>query len=401
MQLQKNINIDGTIFQKVNSELYICENSCITDCRRLAIRASSLDKLRGCIDKCKSKKNSNYIYEGNGDAISKIIFVYSGMGGNWPGMGQSLFVQNPIFKKAIYECDKILSQFSSWSIINEILKSVNTSRICKTKYAQVCLFAFQYALTKVWKSYGIYPDAVIGHSYGETYSFYESGVYTLEDALWISYIRGALQQDIEGNGIMVYVRCNKEIIQSIINEIKGEISIAAINGPNSLIVSGSNDCMAFFLKSIADLEIYHKTLPVEVPYHSSLVTKMLNSLKREIAHVTVKRNELLLFSSVTGELVTENELNLDYIIDNTIKVVEFEKAILSILKNGFDTFLEIGAHPLLINNINEISAENNYKSNIFYSIQRNKNELKTIEDNLCKLFCCGAEVNWGNINSGK
>ncbi len=397
MQLQKNINIDGVVFQKVNSELYVCENSSIKDCRRLAIRASSIDKLWVCIDKYKSKKKSNCIYEGNGDSVSKIIFVYSGMGGNWAGMGQSLFVQNPVFKKAICECDKILSQFSSWSIINEILRSVDISRICKTKYAQVCLFAFQYALTKVWKSYGIYPNAVIGHSYGETYSFYESGVYTLEDALWISYIRGALQQDIEGNGKMVYVRCNKEIIQNIINEIKGEISIAAINGPNSLIVSGSNDCIDFFLKAIADMEIYYKTLPVEVPYHSSLVTKMLNPLKREIAHITMKRNKLPLFSSVTGELVTENELSLDYIIDNTIKVVEFEKAILSILKSGFDTFLEIGAHPLLINNINEISTENNYKSNIFYSIQRNKNEQRSIEDNLCKLFCCGVEVDWKNI----
>ncbi len=397
MQLQKNINIDGLIFKKVNPELYVCENSHITDCRRLAIRASSIDKLYVYIDKYKSKKNCNFIYEGNGDAVSKIVFVYSGMGGNWPGMGQGLLVQNPVFKKAIGECDHILRKFSSWSIINEILRSVKMSRICKTQYAQVCLFAFQYALTKVWKSYGIFPNAVIGHSYGETYSFYESGVYTLEDALWISYIRGVLQQDIEGNGRMVYVRCNKDVIEDIINKIKGEISIAAINGPNSLIVSGSNRCIDLFLKAIVDLEIYYKLLSVEVPYHSSLVTKMLNPLKREINHVAVKHNELPLFSSVTGELVTENELSVDYIINNTVQVVEFEKAVLSILKNGFDTFLEIGAHPLLINSINEISAENNYRSNIFYSIQRNKNEQKSIEDNLCKLFCSGVEVNWNNI----
>ncbi|MFU2377574.1 MAG: acyltransferase domain-containing protein [Bacteroidales bacterium] len=342
-----------------------------------------LRKSGGFIHKKAYDKNTI----GKEPLISDYVFVYSGMGANWSGMGQMLYHNNTIFKEAIDRCDSLLKNIAPWSLVDELLRAKEYSKVCQVKYAQVFLFVIQYALSCIWKNIGITPSIVVGHSYGETYAFYEAGILSLEDALLIAYAHGITQESLEGVGKMLAIECSLDSISQILNKTASNISIAAINSSSSIIVSGSNCAIKALEARLDILKINYKYVWVDIPYHSSFMTKTLSDFFSLIKDIRFFKPCTKLVSTVTGTSVTMEDLTCDYFLCNIQKTVLFKCAINFILKNGYRNFIEIGPHPILLNSINDNSLDMNIDSNIFYSMRRNKDEISVLAKNIDEVNC--------------
>ncbi len=236
---------------------------------RSAAIADSLESLRAQFIAASTGETHEGLVTGAGaaDPGAGLVFVYTGMGPQWWGMGQELVNTQPIVAQTLDEIDAIFQPLSGWSLKEAMMAGEATSRMARTELAQPANFALQVALTRLWASYGIHPAAVVGHSVGEVASSYVAGVYTLEEAVRVSYYRSQLQQSAAGQGAMLAVGLAEADALALLSDAPG-VSIAAINSFNAVTLSGDTDQLNAIAVRLEGRGVFHKFLRVEVAYHS-------------------------------------------------------------------------------------------------------------------------------------
>ena len=197
----------------------------------------------------------------------RLVFVCTGMGPQWWAMGRRLFAEEPVCREMILRCDEAFRRQSDWSLLMEMMAEEAQSRMAETQVAQTANFAIQVALAALWKSWGIEPDAVAGHSVGEVSAAYLSGALSLEDAIRVSFHRSRLQQTTAGSGAMMAVGLPAEQVEGWLEPYDGRISIAAVNSPSSTTVSGDPGAIESLSARLTALQIFNRPLRVNVAYH--------------------------------------------------------------------------------------------------------------------------------------
>ncbi|CAF1493623.1 unnamed protein product [Adineta ricciae] len=340
-----------------------------------------------------------------------ICFVYPGQGTQWWKMGRQLYFSEAIFKHWI---DKINSELleltSEWSLLQELIyvPEEKFSRINETNIAQPALFAIQVALTALWLSWGIEPKTIVGHSGGEVAAVYISGRLTLQEAVQTIYYRSDLQhRTSRQNGRMLAVTGLNEVeANMLLQGFKNCISLAAINGPNSLTFSGDGTQLENLYEILTELKpnTFKKWLNVENAYHSQQMEKfnisedLLSSLANIGGKSLSKKEDLFnetcskahLFSTVTGKCADNLHFTNQYWWKNLRDTVRFKEAILAILNDHsimMDVFLEISPHPVLVTSIQECFTLLNLNTFplTLYSLKRKENEQQTMLSSLSQL----------------
>ena len=258
---------------KQHSLADICHNAAVRRSHhnhRLMVRCTSVDDLRAKLQSYLSEGQADGVITGKVDAgsIEKPVFVFTGMGPQWWGMGRELMQEEPLFREAVEECDRILQKIAGWSIIEELAKDEETSRITETQIAQPANFVVQYGLTKMLAARGITPAAILGHSVGEVTAACVSGVLSLEDALTVSYHRSRIQKKAAGQGGMLAVGLPMAEAQELLMGYEGSASVAAVNSPNSVTLAGEVEVLEALSALLEEREVFNRMLDVEVPYHS-------------------------------------------------------------------------------------------------------------------------------------
>lgn len=326
----------------------------------------------------------------------KIVFVFSGMGPQWWYMGREL-LKEPVFRKVIEECDGIFRKLSGRSLLKEFTVDESFSRMDKAEVAQPANFALQAGLAALWCSWGIKPNAVVGHSVGEVAAAYVSGVLSLEDAMTVSYHRSRLQQTTAGQGKMLSVSLPVETIQTYLKEFKGKIFLAAINSPSSVVLSGN----ILFLEEIAARfeknNIFSRFIPGSIAYHSFHMEIVREELIQSLKRIQPLIPQTCLYSVVTGKKVKNDRWNEQYWWDNMRQCVLFYDVINNIIQDGFNTFIEIGPHPVLSAYINEILLKRQVKGKVISSQYRNKPQREALFNALGQLYLTGYPVQWDRI----
>lgn len=325
----------------------------------------------------------------------RIAFIYSGMGPQWVGMGRELYHHYDTFKRVIDECDQIVQKHQGWSLLTEMFYPEESSRMDETWLAQPANFALQAGLTELWRHWGVIPDAVLGHSIGETTAFYVSGIHSLEESLLINLSRGRLQHQLRGQGNMLAVGVGEKEIQKYLTHHK-HIKIAAINSNNSITLAGDSYSLDQLFQSIPN-DIFKKYLNVNIPYHGHCMLEIKSDLEEELAYLKyMNGNNIQLFTTTTGEKWEAKFSPQHFWWENTSGTVYFQKAIENLLNAGYNTFIEVGPHKVLTPSIREIADEMNISCHILNSISRNGSELDNFQKNICSAFCSGVEINWHN-----
>lgn len=287
---------------------------------------------------------------------TKPVFVFSGIGPQWWGMGRELLAMEGPFARTAAEIDSLFVEIAGWSILDELLKPESDSRIQRTEYAQPANFLVQVGLVAELAALGVEPAAIVGHSVGEVSAAFVSGALTLRDALLVSYHRARLQASTEGTGGMLAVGLPESDVALRLSEGEGlDVVVAAVNGPDSVTLAGPLTAIEHLYRDLS-ADVFVRRLQVTVPYHSPLMDPILDDLATVLADIQPLRPQRHLYSTVTAQQVTLPELGAEYWCANVRRPVRFGDTIETLIDEGHRVFLEVGPHPVLSGNIRAILA---------------------------------------------
>jgi acyl transferase domain-containing protein len=281
----------------------------------------------------------------------RLAFLYTGQGAQAPGMGRDLFESQPIFRAAIEACDAHLGPIQGARLCDWLYGDVPDAEAAfqQTGLAQPALFAIEYALTELWKSWGIQPTAVIGHSVGEIAAACAAGVLSLEDAATLVAARGRLMQALPAGGGMRAVRAGRAQVADIVGAAGDlQVWIAGINAPDETVVAGTIDDLERFDARCRTGGLSSAPLHVSHAFHTPLMSPMVDELGAVAQTMTVRAPVLRLISTVTSRPVSATTpMDADYWRRQVLSPVAFCTAIQELARAGYDTFVEVGPHPVL------------------------------------------------------
>ena len=366
---------------------------------RLAIVAESTEKLRQKLKAFATGEDTPGVVRGqvNSNQRPKIAFFFTGQGSQYVDMGRELYSTQPVFRKTLEECDGILSSYLDKPLLKILYPEPGeNSPIDKTAYTQPVLFAIEYALVKLWESWGIEPDIVMGHSVGEYVAATVAGVFSLEDALKLIAHRGRLMQQLASGGEMVALMASESKVNQLIAPYREKVSLAAINGPNSVVISGVAEAIRTLSHSLESQGIKTKQLQVSHAFHSPLMEPMLADFETVTNQITYYQPRIPLISNVTGSRADESITKASYWVNHVRQPVKFAQSMETLHQEGYEVFLEIGAKPILLGMGRQCLPEG---AGVWLpSLRPGQPDWQQILHSLGQLYVKGVKVDWLGFN---
>ena len=324
-----------------------------------------------------------------------VAFVYTGMGPQWWGMGADLLADEPVFAAVVDECDAVLARFGL-CMADELRRGEEESRLTSTLYAQVANFVVQAGLTALWRHWGIEPSVVVGHSVGEVASTWAAGVYSLEDALTVSFHRARLQAQLAGQGGMGVVGLSAD---EFTPRLRDGVEIAATNSPSTTTLAGEVAALDAVEADLLAAGVTMTRLRVEMAYHSAAMDPIREPLLEALRTITPHEPNVPLVSTVTGDRVTADELTGDYWWGNVRRPVRFDSGLRRVLGMGVTAVVEIGPHPVLATAIDEVAGSRAVAT--LSSLRRDRPQRRHLLETLGSLYVLGAEPAWERVDPGR
>ena len=326
----------------------------------------------------------------------RVAFVFSGQGPQWYGMGRELLAQESVYRDVISECDTLLRPLSGWSLLDELARPEQESRLDQTEIAQPALFALQAGLAALWKSWGLEPDAVIGHSVGEIAALRVAGALELAEAIRVVWHRARIMQQATGDGRMASVSLSVSEAADVLRPFGDRLSIAAVNGPRSVVLSGEAAALQDILAKLSERGIAHRMLPMPYAFHSAQMAPFQHQLLEALAPVRATPAAITVYSTVTGEQTLGIPFDAAYFGRNMREPVRFANAVRAAIADGCNAFVEIAPHPVLSGLIAE-SASPERVAAIVASLRRGRPERETMLSACATLHMLGLDLAWKTI----
>lgn len=327
-------------------------------------------------------------------AVRKTVFVFPGQGGQWLGMGKSLYREEPVFKEAIDACDKAFAVFTSWSLLEQLMADEANSRLKDIEVIQPYICAIQIAMAKLWQSWGVKPDAVVGHSMGEVASAFIAGAISLEDAALIICKRSQLMKKMSGKGAMAVTELTAAEAEKVAAAYKGKLSVAVHNSPKSTVLSGDGDALRAIVADLDAKGVFARLVKVDVASHSYQMDPIKEELHQALQKLHPQTQEVTIYSTVKNAKVAGSSLDADYWVNNLRGTVKFASVIQQLLEDGAYTFVEISPHPVLSAAIKDCKEAYAKEALIVHSTHREEGEYLSMLNNLSLLYQKGHPINW-------
>jgi acyl transferase domain-containing protein len=326
-----------------------------------------------------------------------IVFVFSGQGAQWYGMGRQLLLNEPVFRQTVEACEQVLRLLVPWSLLT-VLTAVDTESMLEDiAVVQPVLFAIAAGLAALWRSWGIEPAAVIGHSMGEVAAAYVAGALSLEDACLIVCERSKLLHRVRGQGGMLAAEVSLSEAHSLLHEVAAECSIAVHNGSRSVVFAGPDHALTQLSHYLEQRNIFCRRVNVDVAAHSAQIGELQLELQQRLANIQPRQASIPIYSTVQVTLCTGQDMDANYWGRNLREPVRFADTIELLLQEGYTHFLEISPHPLLKSPIELALQEHHVSGVVLGSLQRKHDECATLLKTLSVLYTHGYSVQWSRL----
>jgi len=365
--------------------------------RRFVIAADGIElaeKLNAAVLPSESKKLE--------EKLNELVFVFPGQGSQYVGMGIDLYKNEPVFRQAVDECAELLQAALKEDIREVIYPKNNTpeaeEKINNTYYTQPAMFVIEYATAKLWMSWGLKPNALIGHSIGEFVAAHLAGVFSLEDGLTLIATRGRMMFELP-RGSMLAVRAEFEKISSLLSN---DLSLAVINSQGSCVIAGPLDSIAHFSKILAEKNISNRLLSTSHAFHSSMMDPIVKPFEDIVRSVTLSIPKIPVVSTVTGKWMTdENATDPAYWASHLRSTVRFADAVATLLEDDNKLILETGPKNVTASLIRQQAAKKISVSIPSLDITDGQSESFSILKAVGQLWLNGIDIDWDLFYAGQ
>ncbi|GKQ40508.1 hypothetical protein ALMP_70320 [Streptomyces sp. A012304] len=286
------------------------------------------------------------------------VFVFPGQGSQWPGMAAPLLADCPAFRQEAEACAEALAPHLDWSLPGLLRDAPDAPPIDRADVVQPLLFTVMVSLAAAWRSYGVEPSAVVGHSQGEIAAAYVAGALSLPDAARLIAVRSRLWARLAGKGGMVSVLAPADRVRQWLRPWSDRLAVAAVNAPATVTVAGDPQALGEFGVRLSELGVLRWPIPgVDFASHSPQVDALRGALLDELGEIRPKSADTPFFSTLTGGPLDTAGLDTDYWFRNMREPVEFERATRELLAHGHRSFAEMSPHPLLTPSVEETAED--------------------------------------------
>ena len=363
---------------------------------RVAVIAIDAATMRVQLEKWLAGEQAPDVRAGRVTSERDVTFAFCGQGPQWWGMARGLLERNPVFRATIQRVDELLTRDASWSLLEELTRDETATRVHQTNILQPAVFAVQVALAELWRSWGITPTAVVGHSMGEIAAAHVAGALPLESAVRLIFHRARIQHTAAGTGKMLAVGLARDTAEAIIAPYPDRLWIAGVNGPSSVTIGGDVAAITELTEVLVTRGIFHRVVRMEMACH----TPHMDPLERELANalrgLEFGAPTIPFYSTVKGRQLSQR-LDAEYWWQNLRQPVQFLAATDALVANGVTRFVEIGPHPVLASGISEVLLRANRQGTVLSSIRRADDDLRVMLHSLATLYASGQQVTWGAV----
>ncbi len=335
---------------------------------------------------------------GSTDA-SEVAFFFTGQGCQYPGMARTLYERVPVFREAIDACNALVEANSGESLLSVLQPQPgDENRIHEANWSQPAIFAVDYALARLWRSWGIEPAVVLGHSFGEYVAACVAGVFTLEDAMKLVLERARLIQELPDVGAMAAVFADPETVALAIAPSE-QLAIAVINGPENTVIAGPAAEVDAAVAHLEARSIRSRRLKIAQAMHSPLLDPILDRFEQAVVSCSLNEPQIPLISNVDGQVAAPGKLTQPgYWRQHLRETVRFDQALETLADMGITLFLECGPHPVLT----QLGKQHPRLEDAawMHSLKREADELTEVSSALAQLYVHGLNPNWEALHGG-
>ncbi|WP_413812885.1 SDR family NAD(P)-dependent oxidoreductase [Streptomyces sp. OE57] len=326
---------------------------------------------------------------------SGAVFVFPGQGSQWVGMAAELLNSSAVFAESIDRCHQALAPHTEWNLLDVLRETSDDSALERVDVVQPALWAVMVSLAQVWRSLGIEPSAVIGHSQGEIAAACAAGVLTLEDGARLVALRSRLiAQELAGHGGMVSLTAPADQARALLTG-RDDVWIATINGPTSTVIAGTPAGLAEVTAAAENAGLRTRTIPVDYASHTPHVDRIRERLLQLAASITPQAGRVPMYSTVTATLIDGETLDAEYWYRNLREPVRFHDTLRTSLTDGHTLFLESSPHPVLTTAVQESHAHAH--AHATGTLRRDHGDTQQLLTSLATLWTHGLTPNWPAI----
>ncbi|WP_307791424.1 type I polyketide synthase, partial [Streptomyces actuosus] len=329
------------------------------------------------------------------------VLVFPGQGAQWPGMGRELLDTAPEFARRIAECEQALAPWVDWSLTAALRGGPDAPDLDRVDVVQPVLWAVMVSLAHLWRTHGVEPAAVVGHSQGEIAAAVVAGALSLEDGARVAALRSKAITAIAGDGGMMSVALPADRVRPRLERYGDRLAVAAVNGPGSVVVSGAADALDELFTELTGEGVQARRVAVDYGSHSTHVEPLRTPVLEALTGLRPRPADTPFRSSVTGDWLDEDTaLDAAYWYTNLRETVRFEEAVRGLLAAGHRTFIEVSPHPVVAFGLRETVEDAEADAVVLGTLRRDQGGLDRFLTSLAEAHAQGVAVDWHSVFAG-